>query len=43
MMAKTRTRRKPWAGASGEEGEQPRTGPSGAEQEGGADIEDHRQ
>ena len=33
-MAKTRTRREPWTEPSGEEGEQPRTGPSPTEQEG---------
>ena len=42
-MAKTRTRRKPRTGASGEEGEQPQAGPTGAEQEGGVHRGDNRQ
>ena len=41
MMAQTRTRRRSWTRALGEEREQPRAGSSGAEQEGGTNREDH--
>ena len=39
----TRTRRTPRTGASGVEGSQPPAEPSVAEQQGGANREDHRQ